>query len=55
MATGDVNGDSKADLVTADYGADGVSLLLNKGDGTFQAARSYDTARRLPSRSRWAT
>ena len=43
MAAGDVNGDGRPDLVTADYGADGVSLLLNKGDGAFQAARAYDT------------
>ena len=32
----DFNSDGHTDLVTANYGSDGVSILLNNGDGTFQ-------------------
>jgi hypothetical protein len=35
VATGDVNGDQIADLVAANEGANTVSVLLGKGDGTF--------------------
>jgi hypothetical protein len=49
IATADVNGDGKLDLVVAvaDFlpqGAVGVvSVLLGNGDGTFQAATTYDS------------
>ena len=41
VATGDFNGDGKADLVTANYGSNNVSVLLGNGDGTFQSAVNY--------------
>ena len=34
------------DLVTANYGEDSVSVLLNQGDGTFQAAMTYPVGNR---------
>src|SRR3954465_58749 len=37
VTTGDVNGDQLADLVAANEGANTVSVLLGKGDGTFVA------------------
>ena len=45
VVAGDFNGDGKLDLVVADAGVyptnGGVSVLLAKGDGTFQAAVNY--------------
>jgi hypothetical protein len=38
---GDVNGDGKLDLVTANGQGDSVSVLLGNGDGTFQAHVEY--------------
>lgn len=50
VAIGDLNGDGKPDLVTANYGpeyggkhVDSVSVLLNKGGGMFQAKGDYRT------------
>jgi FG-GAP-like repeat/PASTA domain len=45
VAIGDLNGDGKPDLATANYGyrADSVSVLLNRGDGSFKAKRDYTT------------
>ena len=41
VAIGDLNGDGKPDLATANGT---VSVLLNRGDGSFQAKRDYKTA-----------
>jgi hypothetical protein len=43
MAVGDLNGDGKPDIVTANASADSVSVLLGNGDGTFQAKQDYPT------------
>ena len=41
VAVGDFNGDGKADLAVTNGSANTVSILLGKGDGTFQAAVNY--------------
>ncbi len=41
LAVGDFNNDGKLDIVTANNGNKTVSVLLGKGDGTFQTAVSY--------------
>src|SRR3989454_736732 len=38
VALGDMNGDGKLDLVTANLGSNKVTVLLGNGDGTFTAA-----------------
>jgi hypothetical protein len=46
VAIGDLNGDGKLDLATAnefDPDANTASVLLNRGDGSFQARRDYGT------------
>jgi hypothetical protein len=49
VAIGDLNGDGKLDLATANtYPSDSVSVLLNKGDGSFQAKVDYATGRGSP-------
>ncbi len=37
----DLDGDGDADLAVANYWSDDVSILINSGDGTFQAAVNY--------------
>src|SRR5207249_4538255 len=44
VALGDVNGDGKLDLVTANYGANSVTVLLGNRDGTFTAAAGSPVA-----------
>ncbi len=44
IATGDVNGDGKLDLVVANQVSNSVSVLLGNGDGSFQANVDYGTA-----------
>jgi hypothetical protein len=41
VAVGDFNGDGHPDLVVANVWANGVTVLLGNGDGTFQAAQSF--------------
>ncbi|HTS36328.1 MAG TPA: FG-GAP-like repeat-containing protein [Candidatus Solibacter sp.] len=41
IAAADLNGDGKPDLVVADSGTNKVSVLLNTGTGTFNAAVQY--------------
>ncbi|UFW53238.1 MULTISPECIES: FG-GAP repeat domain-containing protein [Bradyrhizobium] len=41
VAIGDVNGDGRPDLVSANRGSNTVSVLLGNGDGTFQAQTAY--------------
>ncbi len=43
VAVGDFNGDGKLDLVTADAEFNQVSVLIGKGDGTFQRYVAYPT------------
>ena len=41
VVAGDFTGDGMLDLAVADSNSDVVSVLLNNGNGTFQAPRSY--------------
>jgi FG-GAP-like repeat/PASTA domain/FG-GAP repeat len=43
VAIGDLNGDGKPDLATANSRANTASVLLNRGDGSFRARRDYGT------------
>ena len=43
IALGDVNGDGKADIVTANYNTNTVSVFLNNGNGTFATKVDYTT------------
>lgn len=48
IAAADFNGDGKPDLVVADSGSKGVSVLMNTGTGTFSAPVKYAVGN-LPS------
>jgi FG-GAP repeat. len=54
VAVADLNRDGKPDVVTANLLSDSVSVLLGKGDGTFQPKVDYATGS-WPPRSRWRT
>jgi hypothetical protein len=43
VAIGDLNGDGKPELASANIGERSVSVFLNQGDGTFRAKRDYPT------------
>jgi hypothetical protein len=43
VALGDVNGDAKLDIITANSMGDSSSVLLGNGNGTFQAKIDYGT------------
>ncbi|HEU5066475.1 MAG TPA: FG-GAP-like repeat-containing protein [Gaiellaceae bacterium] len=45
VAIGDLNGDGKPDLATANLAAGTVSVLVNGGDGSFQAKLDFPTGR----------
>ena len=46
VTMGDVNGDGKLDMVTANYFPNTVSVLLGNGDGTFAAKADFATGAR---------
>src|SRR5207248_3078866 len=41
VAVGDFDGDGKLDLAVANFNSANVSVLLGKGDGTFQAPNNF--------------
>ena len=41
LVTGDFNGDGRLDLAVANQSSNTVSILLGKGDGTFQSAQNF--------------
>jgi hypothetical protein len=45
VAIGDLNGDRKLDLAVVNYSWPSVSVLTNRGDGSFRAARNFATGR----------
>jgi FG-GAP-like repeat/Abnormal spindle-like microcephaly-assoc'd, ASPM-SPD-2-Hydin len=44
LATGDFNGDGKIDVALGNSGLQAVSLLYGNGDGTFQAAQTFQSS-----------
>jgi FG-GAP-like repeat len=50
VAIGDLNGDRKLDLAVVNYSWPSVSVLTNRGDGSFRAARNFATGRQWQDR-----
>jgi hypothetical protein len=48
LIVADLNGDGKADLITANVNGDSVDVLMGNGDGTFKAAMSYSVGADYP-------
>lgn len=46
VAVGDLDGNGSSDLAVANYDTNNASVLLNNGDGTFQAAINYPAGTR---------
>lgn len=42
LAAADLNGDARLDLATSDLSRDTVSIIYNRGNGTFQSDRRFD-------------
>src|SRR2546421_647982 len=43
LVVGDLNGDGRIDVATADQSADAVSVLLGRLDGSLEAAQDFPT------------
>lgn len=43
VAVADINGDQRADIITANYASNDTSVLLNAGNGTFLPQTTYPT------------
>ena len=41
VAVADINGDGKVDIMVANYDADSIGILVNRGDGKFSAQMNY--------------
>ncbi|CAF0987895.1 unnamed protein product [Adineta ricciae] len=41
----DVDGNKKSDIIVANSGGDNIGVLINKGDGTFHAQKTYSTGK----------
>jgi hypothetical protein len=48
VAAGDLNGDSKVDVVVVNANSNTVGVLLGNGDGTFQPVVTYGSGGRVP-------
>jgi uncharacterized repeat protein (TIGR01451 family) len=49
IVAADFNGDGKVDLAVANSGGANISILLGKGDGTFESAVNYDAGAPNPA------
>jgi hypothetical protein len=51
VTLGDVNGDGRLDIITANYSGNSTSVLLGNGDGTFAATTTFSTGMATNPRS----